>query len=164
MHPLRNAAFLTLAALSVCQAQVPSDAAGTPINFGTFEFVIPAKWSRAKPDRAKTAAMLLLNGTAWNNADGMILVDVGKPTASARELAQSLAGKDGKIYPDKVAVDGVDGIKVESTSDNLSRPKYAVVVLRDSKVYLIMAAQLPGTNVSEALNQIVKSWKWKQEK
>ena len=91
------------------------------------------------------------------------MVDVGKPIGSAKELAQSLAGKDGKVYPDKVAVDGVDGIKVESTSDNMSRPKYAVVVFRDSKVYLIMAAQLPGTNVSGVLDQVVKSWKWKKE-
>jgi hypothetical protein len=163
MYVLRNAAFLTLTALSACQAQAPSDGAKARTDFGAFEFVIPAKWSRGNPDRAKTAAMLLLNGTAWNNADGMIMVDVGKPAASAKELAQSLAGKDGKIYPDKVSVDGVEGIKIESTSDNMSRPKYAVVVIRDSKVYLIMAAQLPRTNVSEALDQIVKSWKWKQK-
>ncbi len=167
MHQLRNVVFLTLIALSVglsCQAQVPSKDAGGRTDFGAFEFAIPSKWSRGKPDREKTAAMLLLNGTAWNNADGMIMVDVGKPTASAKELAQALAGKDGKIYPDPVAVDGVEGIKVESTSDNMSRPKFAFVVVRDSKVYLIMASQLPGTNVSEALDQVVKSWKWKQDK
>src|SRR5205823_85467 len=99
--------------------------------------------------------------TAWNNADAMIKVDVGKPSApSAKALAKALAGEGGTIYPDPVPIDGSDGIKVETTSTDMSRPKFAIVVFREGKVYLIMAAQKSGTDVSDAQNQIVKSWKW----
>jgi hypothetical protein len=168
MQRTRRAVFASLAWMAVCfgsawLVQAASDDAPPRTSFGTFEFVIPAKWSRAKPDRTKTAAMLLLNGTVWNKSDGMIMVDVGKPAApSAKELAQALAGKDGKVHADPVQVDGSEGIKVETTSQDLSRPKYAVVVFRDEKVYLIMAAQMPGTNVSQALDQVIKSWKWRK--
>jgi hypothetical protein len=126
-----------------------------------FKFVVPATWSSIKPDRDKTAAMLLLNGTAWNNADAMIKVDVGKPaTDSARAMAAALAGKDGKVYPDPIHIDGSDGIKVETSSTDMSRPKYAVIIFRNEQAYMIMAAQKSGVDVSDALQQIVKSWKW----
>jgi len=138
-----------------------SDGAPAKTSFGAFEFAVPAKWSRVKPDREKTAAMLLLNGTAWNNADAMIKVDVGKPTApSATELAKALAGKDGQVYPNPVPLDGSDGIKVETTSTDISRPKFAIVVFRGEKAYLIMAVGKSGTNLSDALDKITKSWKW----
>lgn len=164
MGSYRLTATLVLIAFSACRAQVPNDTVAAPTDFGDFEFVIPAKWSRGTPDREKTKAILLLNGTNWSNADGVIMVDVGKPAGSAQELAKALAGKDGKVFPNKVVVDKVEGIKLESTSENLLRPKFAVVVFRDSKAYLIMAAQKPGTNVSDAFDQAVKSWKWKREK
>ena len=34
--------------------------------FGSFELRDSSEWSRVEPDRPKTAAMLLLNGTVWN--------------------------------------------------------------------------------------------------
>ena len=130
-------------------------------SFGEFEFAIPAKWSSVRPDREKTAVMLLLNGTAWNNADAMIKVDVGKPAApTAEELAKALAGRDGKVYPDPVLVDGAKGVKVETSSTDMSRPKFAIVVYRDGKAYLIMAAEKKGDAISDALDAVVKSWKW----
>src|SRR4051794_28133236 len=62
-------------------------------SFGEFRFEIPAGWSRVQPDKDKTVAMLLLNGTVWNNADGMCMVDVGKPAfPNAKEMAMKLAG------------------------------------------------------------------------
>ena len=61
------------------------------------------------------------------------------------------------MFADPVQVDGTEGIKVETTSKDLSRPKFAVVVFRDEKVYLIMAAQKPGTDVSQAFDEVVKS-------
>ena len=42
----------------------------------------------------------------------------------------------------------------------MSRPKYAIVLHRDGKAYLIMAADKKRASVAGALDEIVKSWKW----
>ena len=161
-HDSTFVATLVSALILAC-ASLRADDAPATTSFGDFEFAIPAKWSRVEPDRGKTAAMLLLNGTRWDNADAMIKVDVGKPAkSSARELAKALAGKDGKVDPDPVSVDGTEGIKFENTSTDMSRPKAGIVIFRDKKAYLVMAAQQRGTDVSDALEQITKSWKWKK--
>jgi hypothetical protein len=154
--------FFALIAVLFCAGSVlRADDAPARTSFGAFEFAIPSGWASIKPDREKTAAMLLLNGTAANNADAMVKVDVGKPAApTAKDLAKALAGKDGKVYPDPVSVDGTDGIKVETKSTDMSRPKLAIVIFRDEKVYLLMAAEKQGSHVSDAVDQIVKTWKW----
>lgn len=138
-----------------------AETAPTRTQFGAFSFVIPAGWSRVESDLKKTAVALLFNGTAWNNADAMLKVDVGKPALpTAKELAKSLAGDDGKIYPEPVSVDDVDGIRVETTSTDMTRPKVEIVIIRGEKLYMLMAAETKGSRTFEAVNQIVGSWKW----
>ena len=130
-------------------------------SFGAFLFEIPIGWTRVQPDREKTAAMILLNGTTWDRADGMLKVDVGKPAlATARQTAEALAGKDGRVLPEPVSLDGVEGIRVETTSTDMSRPRFAVVMYRDDKFYLVMAASARGTDVSGAFDQVLKTWRW----
>jgi hypothetical protein len=154
-------ALTYVALLGSAEAHYGWDDTRARTSFGDFEFLIPAKWASVKPDRPKTVAMLLLNGTTWNNADGMIKVDVGKPAASsAKALAAVLAGNDGKVDGNLVSVDGSEGIKVETPSTDMSRPKYAVVIFRGQKAYLIMAAQKRGTDVSEAMDEVIKTWRW----
>ncbi len=136
-------------------------AADSVVKTRLFEITIPAYWVSAEPDLNKTAVLLLLNGTVWYNADAMIKVDVGKPSLpTAREIAQKLAGDDGKVYDQTVNVDGSEGVRVETTSTDMSRPKYGVVVFHEQRAYLIMGAEVRGKNVAAALDQIIKSWKW----
>jgi hypothetical protein len=150
-----------VSALFCARTTVVAEDAPARTSFGAFEFAIPSKWSRVEPPGAKTAAMLLLNGSAWNNADAMIKVDFGKPAApTPQALAKALAGKDGKVSPDPVLVDGEKGVKVETTSTDMSRPKVAVIVYRNGTAYLIMGAEKNGSAVSGALDEVVKSWKW----
>src|SRR5687767_2385611 len=53
-----------------------------------FRFSILPGWVLVPPDREKTMAIALLNSTVWENADGLIKVDVEPPSlASAEEMA-----------------------------------------------------------------------------
>jgi hypothetical protein len=138
-------------------------ASSTPVvtSFGAFRFEMPSGWMRVQPDKEATAAMILLNGAVWNAADGMLMVDVGKPSfPTARQMAQSFADKDGRVLPDSVLVDGIEAIRVETPSADMSRPRFVVVVFRDEKVYLIMAAAVKGADVSGAFDQVVRTWRW----
>ena len=155
---------LTVLAMSQQQPNrviTPSSTTPTMTSFGDFGFEIPAGWTRDQPDQKKTMAMILLNGAAWNAAEAMLKVDVGVPSfPTARELAEALAGKDGRVYQDPVSIGGSDGIRVEIPSTNLLRPRFAVVVFRDEKVYLIMAATAKGSDISGAFDQVLKTWRW----
>ena len=130
-------------------------------SFGTFEFVVPAKWTSKKPEREKTAVLLLLNPTDDEKAEGMFKVDIGTPKLdSAKEMAKSFVGKDSKVVPEPVTVDGVDGFKVVTDSTDFKRPKFVIVVYRKDQAYMIMAAQTKDTDVTDTFNGIINSWKW----
>src|SRR5260221_9892750 len=113
--------------------------APTPISVDDFRFEIPQGWQRAESDREKTKGLLVR--PAAGGVAGMIQVDVGKPSLpTARDVAKSLAGSDGSVLPDAVALDGVAGFRLRTPSTDLTRPCAAVVVFRNGRVYLIMAA------------------------
>jgi hypothetical protein len=160
-------ALLCLSVLERSLLQPLANQQGTPVSitptnasFGNFQFEIPAGWSRIQPDRGKTEAMILLNGDAPGHVQGMLKVDVGKPLLpDAGQVARSLAGKDGRVLPDSVTVDGTDGVRIETPSADMTRPRLAVVVFRDEKVYLIMAAT-NGADISGAFDEVLKSWRW----
>lgn len=126
-------------------------------SFEDFEFEIPAKWSRVQPDRDKTKAMVLLNGTRWDNAEGMLKVDVGKPAfPTVQQMARTLASNEGV----PITIDGEEAVQVSTDSTDLSKPKHAIVIFRDGKAYLLMASGIPGTDVTTALDHIVQTWRW----
>jgi hypothetical protein len=130
-------------------------------SFADFRFEIPAGWRREQPGGENTKAALVLDGEKPNTVDGLLTVDSGKPAVStARAMAQSLARKDGQVFPDSISIDGIEGIRVETPSENLSRPHFAVVAFRKGKVYLIMAAEQNGADVSEAFDHVLKTWHW----
>ena len=142
------------------RGQPPAPLTG-PASFGAFQFEVPAGWKSVPPDRAKTMAILLLNGTARNEPDGMLKVDVAKPAfPTAREVADVLAGNDGRVSQDPVSLDGIEGVRVDTSSTDMSRPRFAVVVFRDEMAYLIMAAGANGADVSKAFDQVLKTWRW----
>jgi hypothetical protein len=61
-------------------------------------------------------------------------------------------------------VDGIEAIRVETSSSDLSRPKVVLIVYRNTNVYLIMGAGTNGNDVSSALDEVVKSWRWTKKK
>jgi hypothetical protein len=136
---------------------------GTPskASFGDFSFEVPAGWKRYKSTHEKTVALLVLEGAIKDQPDGFVQVDVGQPALAAdHEIAQKLAGKDGNVASTPTEVDGTQGVRVTIPSVDLSRPRYAVVVFHKDHVYLIMAAGTNGANVSDAFDEVVKTWRW----
>jgi hypothetical protein len=130
-------------------------------SFGDFRFELPTGWVQGKPERPKTKALLAMIPRGAKSPDGLLMVDVGKAAApSAMDLAKSLAGRDGRVLPEPVAVDQEEGVRVEMPSVDLSRPRCAVVVFRNGKAYLIMAAAMKGTDITDAFEEVLKTWKW----
>jgi hypothetical protein len=140
---------------SIRSANVPPGRATE--KFVGFEFAIPDGWTRVAPDRSKTKAMILLNGTAWNNAHAMVKVDVGKPVfPTVEETAKAFRGN----AMTSVTIDGQHGIRISTSSADLSSPQHVVVVYRAGKAYLLMASGVRDVDVAKAFDEVLQSWHW----
>jgi hypothetical protein len=129
--------------------------------FGDFQFEIPAGWKKGKPKGENTQAQIILPGARPNLAFGLIQVDVGGPAFSSdRETAQSFAGADGQVLPHPLSIAGAKGVRAQTPSKDFSRPRHVVVIFRNGKVYLIMAAEADGADVREAFDHILVTWRW----
>lgn len=129
--------------------------------FTAFEFETAGGWQQIRASHDGNLATLVLDGPSRSDPNGMIMVDAGKPIADLRQTAASLAEADGRVLPDPVLIDGVQGVRVETTSTDTSRPKLAVLVLRGRRIYLIMAAGSHGYDVTPDFEHVLKTWKWK---
>jgi hypothetical protein len=130
--------------------------------FGDFSFSIPNGWTVVNPDRKKTKAMLLLDGTTWQNAKAMIKVDVGMPAApTAKQTAESFAkSAKGSVSPETMDFDGEPGFIALTSSDKMTTPRIVIVLYHDLKAYLLMIGATEGIDVDGAVSHIRKSWKW----
>jgi len=79
---------------------------------------------------------------------------------SAKQMAQSIAGPDGRILPNPALVDGIAGIRIETAHADLSRPRHVVVVPHNGQMYLIMAAAAEGHDVAADFDHVLKTWHW----
>ncbi len=131
-------------------------------HFGEFSFEIPGGWSNVTPDRAKTKARVLLDGTNWQNAKGMIKVDVGTPAfPTAAEMAKSFAtSADGRVAPGTLDFDGEIATKATTSSTNVSKPRVIIIIYRGGKSYLVMASGVEGVDVTKAIEHVRSTWKW----
>lgn len=174
--------YLSLAA--ICVAGCTSDSAPLPADtevasaststkveqtddiqsFGDFSFSIPSGWSVVTPDRDKTKAMLLLDGTNWLNAKAMIKIDVGAPAApTARQLVEGFANSTGgQVSAEDLDFDGTPGVSASTSSTELTTPRNMIVVYRDSQAYLLMAGATAGVDIGDAVSHVRESWVWTQ--
>jgi hypothetical protein len=129
--------------------------------FSQFEFETAGGWKQIEGKQEKTVAALIFGGQSRSDPVGMIRVDVGTPTVDLRQSAENFAAADGRILPDPVLVDSVQGLRVETTSTDPSRPKFAVLLPRNGRLYLIIAAATNGYDVTPDFDRVLKTWKWK---
>ncbi len=132
--------------------------------FGDFSFSIPDGWSVATPDRDKTKAMLLLDGTNWQNAKAMIKVDVGAPAApTAKQLADGFAkNTGGTVSADALDFAGTPGVSASTSSTELTTPRNMIIIYRNGNAYLLMAGAVEGVDIGDAVTHVRESWKWTQ--
>jgi len=144
------------------ESSATSSRADETQSFGDFSFSIPSGWTVVTPDRDKTKAMLLLDGTKWQNAKAMIKIDVGTPTApTAKQLAEGFAkSAGGNVSADTLDFNGTPGAVASTSSNELTTPRSMIVVYRDGKTYLLMAGATAGVDISDAVSKIRESWKW----
>ncbi len=141
--------------------------------FDGFSFELPDGWTRVPPARPKTKATLLLGpvprdmprGKIPASSKGMIQVDAGRPQfPSPNDTAAAFAKEyGGEVLSESVAVDGERGIAVRISSHNAAlMPRRAIIVGRKGWQYMIMAGSVEDVDVSNALDQICKTWKWEE--
>jgi hypothetical protein len=142
---------------------VPAATVPVITSFGDFRFEIPAGWQMLEPEMGKTKASLLRIRPNSQLPEGLLKVDVGKPVGpNALKTAQTLAGADGRVLPDRISLDGVEAIRVETPSKDFSRPHLAAVAIRDGRLYLVMAAAENGSDITDAFDHVVKTWHWNE--
>ena len=132
--------------------------------FGPFSFEVPAGWSSVTPDRDKTKAMLLLDGTNWQNSKAMIKVDVGTPAfPTAQEMAESFARTaGGQLASQTLDFDGESAMKATTSSTALTTPREMIIIYRDDKAYCVMAGAVAAVDLTNAMEHIRSTWKWER--
>ena len=131
-------------------------------SFRDFYFSIPDGWAVVKPDRQKTKAMLLLDGTNWQNARGLLKVDVGRPVAPTQiQLAEGFANTSGgTVSPDLWDFDGKPGVLVSTSSTEVTTPRNAIFIYHNNQAYLLMSSGEADVDLSKVLSHIRETWKW----
>jgi hypothetical protein len=128
--------------------------------FGDFSADVPEGWVSVTPQPGKTKALMVI-GTNPDFA-GVMLVDVGPPVQpTAQATAEEFAKENsGQVSPDAVALDGVDGVRVTTSSTSTEAPREIIIVHRNSTVYLLMGAGLESIDVTSAVERVRSTWKW----
>jgi hypothetical protein len=141
----------------------PAGGKAQTANFDDFSFDVPAGWQTVQTTSGQTRAMIGLKTTRGTAPQALVKVDVGKPMhPTARRTAESFAAEGGEVLPELVLIDGAEGVRVETTSGDLSRPRHVVVIFRGGQVYLIMAAAAGGADVSSAFDEVLRTWRWNE--
>ena len=131
------------------------------LKYATFK--VPEGW---QPNRSegKTQCILTKSSDKPGSSSPMIMIDVGKPSApSAKELASSFAKMwGGKALDKTLKMDGEDGyiITIPPTEKKL-QPTNAIVVIKDSRVFMLIAGAKSDEKLDKVLDQLAADWHWK---
>lgn len=143
--------------------QVPDDAGRytCDIKFATFK--TPVGWQAHRSDK-NTYAILTVANEAPAQRTRMISIDIGKPVEpTARKLAEAFA-KDwnGHVEDEVLELDGELAYRVVAEPDKSKiEPIDCVVAIRDGRAFLLIAGAKQKEYVSQAIDELVASWKWK---
>ncbi|MFN6139668.1 MAG: hypothetical protein ACK480_14355 [Planctomycetota bacterium] len=168
------AIFFLLSSVDLTQAQTdrrldvkpdPSDPSRFLCDIGFATFTTPKSW---KPNRSgkSTYAILTPEADAYPKISKMISIDVGKPVDPSPEaIAQGFAKTwKGAVQKETIQVDGEKGYRIVCPPDpNKVQPIDCVVVLKDGRAVLLIAGAKKSGETDDAMNELVKSWKWKSK-
>ncbi len=145
--------------------QDPSDVSRFLCDIGFATFTTPKSW---KPNRSgkSTYAILTPDADAYPKISKMISIDVGKPVDPSPEaIAQGFAKTwKGAVQKETIQVDGEKGYRIVCPPDpNKVQPVQCIVVLKDGRAVLLIAGAKKSGETDEAMNELVKSWKWKSK-
>lgn len=164
--------FLLLSILCVAHAQNekrldvkpdPTDGSRFQCDIGFATFTTPKSW---KPNRSgkSTYAILTQENESLPNISKMISIDVGKPIVpTAKAIAGAFAKTwKGSVQEQTIQVDGQPGYRIQCPpSPNKVQPVDCIVVVHEGRAVLLIGGAKKTGDTEEALNELVKSWKWK---
>ena len=129
----------------------------------TFTVEVPEGWSSVPSKPSKTKVFLLTGIEGNQPPQGMVKIDVGLPVApTAKETAEAFAAQGTeKTVIEPAALDGAEGFEVQVDGTGLDRPQRMLVVLKEGRLYLLMAASESTVDVIPVYEQLKQSWKWK---
>lgn len=132
------------------------------LKYATFK--VPEGWN-PNQSGGKTQCILTKGSETHPNLTQMISIDIGKPSdPSVKELSKSLAKMwGGKISETPVTVDGQEGYKVTILpSEKKVQPTNAIVVIKESRVFMLIGAAKSDAKLEPVLEQLLLDWKWKK--
>lgn len=126
-------------------------------------FKVPEGW---QPNRSegKTQCILTKSSDKPGSSSAMIMIDVGKPSnPSAKELAKSFAKMwGGDVLEKSLQVDGEEGFKITiPPTEKKVQPTNAIVVIKDSRVFMLIGGAKPDETLDKVLDQLAADWRWK---
>lgn len=132
-----------------------------PASFGSFSVEVPEGWIIGEPQGSRTVALLLLPGRVPSEPSGMILVEAA-PTeeTSAEAAAKALTVHGGRVAPEPVLLDGVTAFRYDGSSNDFSKPRHALALVREGKAYIIQAAGIESVDVAVPFERVLTTWRW----
>jgi hypothetical protein len=174
MRSLIFSYILCLLLMPYCFAQENNSFADKQIcSTEKFQFEIPTPWYYAIPDvtKNKNVARCFLHSRLRVSAEGLLLIDAGKPTASLEKTIDAMTEvmkngkKDVEIQREDVELDGKKAACLKSQVADFMVPCAVIVHEQNGTVYLVMMSIAKKDDLKNRdlmLTTLTKTWKWKE--
>jgi hypothetical protein len=163
-----------LVAFAVCFANAQNTgrldvkpAPGDPTRFvcdiGFATFTTPKSWTPNRSNKS-TYAILTQAGETFPKISKMISIDAGKPVdPTSKALAEGYAKKsNGKVLEKTIDIDGATGYRIQcQPNPDKVQPIDCIAIIKDGRAILLIAGARKTGETEDAMNELVKSWKWK---
>ena len=131
------------------------------VKFATFK--TPKGWQPNGSDK-NSYAILSRTNESYPNLSQMITVDIGKPAEPTAKASADAFAKEwrGKVEEETISLDGETALRVNIPPEsNRLQPIDCILTIRNGRLFMLIAGAKEAGEVSSALDELVKSWKWK---
>ncbi len=132
-------------------------------DIGHATFIAPVGWN-PHPSGKNTYVILTPENENTETLTKLISIDIGLTTTkTARETAEAFAKTwQGKLAEEPLKLNGEEAFRVLATADpDKVQPVDSIVIFHGGRAFLLMGGAKKKDAPSEALNEIVRTWKWK---
>jgi hypothetical protein len=135
-------------------------------DIGLASFTSPKGWIPHPSDK-NTYVILAPKGVKdSDNRTQTISVIVGTPTMmTVQEMGESFAKViQGKLTEGALKLDGEEAVRVKATANPEKHfPVDCVIVYHSGRSFLLLGGAKEKDSTSEALDEILRTWKWKKQ-